>query len=369
MADNNESMDLFGEDLDFNLDLDSTSIPEEDIPTEDVDETDDVVDESNNSSEDTDKTDPESVTGEGDRSGEEDEESSPNFYSSLASALTEQGLLPSLDLETTKIESVDDFTSAFKQEVDNAVKNQLITKLGQEGYDAIDKGVTVQEFKSYENELATLNTINDDNLQEDLELSKKVVYQDLINQGLSEGRALKFLERTLELGEDKLIEDAKESLTNIKEFTVNKIDQQKLDSEKNILDQQKAEEKAIVALKENVYNTKELIEGITISKSIQDKVYKDMTEIVGNDPNGNPENKFMKDRRENTLDIDTKIYYLYNLTNGFKDFSKLSTKVKSNALSDLEKSFRQTSFKEQGNDPDFLKDSESYGAFGDEVVF
>ena len=78
------------------------------------------------------------------------------------SILNEKGLLPSLDLQNNKIESVDDLANIFKSEIETQAKNYILEKIGEEGYNALEKGITLQEFQQYEDSIQTLDTITDD---------------------------------------------------------------------------------------------------------------------------------------------------------------------------------------------------------------
>ena len=122
-------------------------------------------------------------------------------------------------------------------------------------------------------------------------------------------------------------------------------------------------------LKKSVYDTKELIKGQSINKVFQDKVYNSMTKIVSKSPDGNPENALMKQRREDPVDFDTKLYYVYELTKGFKDFSKFTASAKSSAIQDMERALQNNSIN-NSETPGFLQDNESYSdGLGAEINF
>jgi len=76
----------------------------------------------------------------------------------------------------------------------------------------------------------------------------------------------------------------------------------------------------------------------------------------------------MRDRRENPIDFDSKLYYLYEMTNGFKDLSKITNKSETKAISKLERDLRKTKFEDSGT-PSYLTDPNSYGGIGSEIVF
>lgn len=346
---------------------DNTTSDDETTDTDDTAEdsvdTDDTVD-NDNSSEDQD--DSEEVAGQDEDEGG-DENDSPNLYSSLASVLHEQGLLPSLNLDENKVSNIDDITTAFKSEIESNVKAKLIEALGEDGYEAVTSGVPLTDLAKAKDNEAALATITPEALQEDSELAKRIIYQDYINQGISEDRASKLLKRVVDSGEDALLEDATESLGSLREFEKRQIDVRKEQYKEQQKLEAKQQEELDTRVKDKIYNSEELLKGLKLNKAIKDKVYTSMTEIVGKNENGVLENKLMRERRENPIEFDTKLYYLYELTNGFKDFTKISNTTRSSAISDLERSMRQTNHQETGA-PSFLDDGDSYLGLGDELV-
>ena len=366
--DNNLEMDLFNSDFELEL----NSIEEN---TTDVDEVTDV-DENNNGNSGEDAISPEGVAENSDDQedeGNEDNNSSPNpnLYSSVAALLHEQGLFPSLDLTKDKIETLDDFVKSFNSELENKVKDTLVSKIGEDGYNALQKGISLLELNQYNQQQSLLNDIKESEIQDNTELAKQIVYQDYINQGLSEEKSLKLLQRLVESGDELLIKDAKESLESIKEFNKKEFERKQTESNQKLIDAEKNKEIHTQKLKDSIYNTTSLINGQEFNKDFQNKVYKSMTQVIGKDQNGRPENKLMNYRRENPIEFDTKLYYLFELTNGFKDFSKFTTVSQSQAVKDLERVIRSNSFSQStSNDPDYLTDANSYqGIEGDELVF
>lgn len=313
---------------------------------------------------------PEGVgSGEGEEEGD-GQDDSPNNFSSFAAVLNEQGLLPTLDLQKTKINSAEDLVNAVKAESDRQAKSYIIAKIGEAGYEALEKGVTLQEYQQHQENTNVLENINDEVIESDLEVSKNIILQDYINQGISEDRALKILKKTVDLGDDAIIEEAKESLISLKltqEKALAKLQAQREKEREADIAQQEAIDND---LKNSIYSTKEIIKGIKVDKGTQEKVYKSITQVVGEGPNGVMENKLMRDRREDPINFDTKLYYLYEITNGFKDFSKLMSKTQSKAMNLLEDSLRQSSFQSQGDQPAFMEDPDSYTGsnLGSELV-
>jgi hypothetical protein len=83
-----------------------------------------------------------------------------------------------------------------------------------------------------------------------------------------------------------------------------------------------------------------------------------MTTIVGTSPQGVSENALMRTRREDPVGFDTKLYYLYEITKGFSDFSKINKGGRSSAIKDLERAARANI--NSGSTPSFVQDKDSY---------
>ena len=358
MEDDNElGMGLFegNQELNFNF-----AIPEDD--NTDEEENDDNIDvedttlENNNHVEDnsSEEVDEEDVEEE----GSEGSESSSNLYSSLAAFVHEQGLLPSLDINLKDIKSADDFANVFNKELDIQAELRLNNYL--ENLDLNKIGVAKQEIKD-------LNTLNVDILKNDIDLAKRIIYDDYLNQGLDEKKANRMLNRLIDLGEDAILEDAEESLESLKEFKAREIERE-TQSYKERLEADKIQQaKLDEQMKKTIYESKDLIAGLKPNKALQDKVYKSINDIVGKSPDGTFENKFMKERRENPLEFEIRMYHFYELTNGFKDLSKISTTAKSSAVKDLEKIARQTKLKDNGT-PLWQQDANTYSNFSGHVL-
>jgi hypothetical protein len=300
--------------------------------------------------------------GEGDDASNDD---SPNIYSSLTNILSEQGLLPDLDLTKTKVQDVDGLTAALKAQIDTQTKNFIVDKLGEDGYNAIEKGVSLAEYQQYQANMDTFSSITEDLLSEDAELSQRIIYQDLVNQGIPEARAQRFLQRSIDSGNDGLFEDARESLASLKEHEYRQLERVQAERAQAQQDAVKQQEKLDNDLKNYIYGKEELIAGMKVSKGMQDKIYESMNKTVSVAEDGTKLNGLMAARQANPIEFDTKLYYMFELTKGFTDMSKVNTKAISKSTDDLERAMRNQRFASDGR-ADYLTDSDSYDSgFGD----
>ena len=358
MEDDNElGMGLFegNQELNFNFAIPEDDNTDEEENTDNIDVEDTTLENNNHVEDDSsEEVDEEDVEDEGGDGGE----SSSNLYSSLAAFVHEQGLLPSLDIDLKDIKSADDFANVFNKELDIQAELRLNDYLANLDLNKI--GVAKQE-------ISDLNSINTDSLKDNIDLAKRIIYDDYINQGLDEKKANRMLNRLIDLGEDAILEDAEESLESLKEFKTREIEKE-TNSYKERLEADKIQQaKLDEQMKKTIYESKDLISGLKPNKSLQDKVYKSINDIVGKSPDGTFENKFMKERRENPLEFEIRMYHFYELTNGFKDLSKISTNAKSSAVKDLEKIARQTKLKDNGT-PLWQQDANTYDNFSGHVL-
>ena len=358
MEDDNElGMGLFegNQELNFNFAIPEDDNTDEEENTDNIDVEDTTLENNNHVEDDSsEEVDEEDVEDEGGDGGE----SSSNLYSSLAAFVHEQGLLPSLDIDLKDIKSADDFASVFNKELDIQAELRLNDYLANLDLNKI--GIAKKDIQD-------LSTINSDLLKNDIDLAKRIIYDDYLNQGLDEKKANRMLNRLIDLGEDAILEDAEESLQSLKEFKAREIERE-TQSYKERLEADKIQQaKLDEQMKKTIYESKDLIAGLKPNKTLQDKVYKSINDIVGKSPDGTFENKFMKERRENPLEFEIRMYHFYELTNGFKDLSKISTTAKSSAVKDLEKIARQTKLKDNGT-PLWQQDANTYSNFSGHVL-
>jgi hypothetical protein len=356
MEDENDLMSLFSsnQELNFSIDNDENDDSIIDDNTNDENINNDTIDEDVDSQEGVDSDEDDGSEGD-----DSDDGSSPNLYSSISAVLFEQGILPSLE-SSENIKSSDDFVNAFKQELE--IQSNLKANAYLETLD-------LEKIATHRKDSVALDNINEDYLKSNLEVAKDIILRDYINQGLSEDRARKQLRKAIDLGEDVIIEEALESVDSLKEFNLKQEEQVKLNAQKQYVLQQEEQRQIEDNVKKQIFNNSEIIKGISNTKILQEKVYRSMTEIVSKNPNtGELENKFIKDRNLNPIEFDVKMYYLYELTNGFKDLDNISKTVNSKAVKKLEITLRKTRFEDSGA-PGFLQDPESYsGGYGSELV-
>lgn len=277
--------------------------------------------------------------GKEDTTSKEETGTSPktNFYSSIASALKEEGILSALDEETlSKIQTPEDFAEAME--------NELKAKLDERQKridEALQVGVEPDEVRKYEGTINYLNTITEDAISDESangeKLRKQLIFQDFLNRGFSKERAQRETQKSFNSGSD--VEDAKEALASNKEYF-----QQEYE---DLIAEARAEEEAEKArtkkeaeeLKKSILDEKEIFKGLELDKTTRGKVYNSISKPVYKDPEtGQYLTAIQKYERDNRQDFLKKIGLLFTMTDGFTNLDKL---VKPTATKQVKKSLRE----------------------------
>ena len=275
-----------------------------------------------------------------------------NFYSSIASALKEDGIFPDIDDESlAKIKTPEDFAEMFENQVQAKLdeKQQRIDK-------ALNYGVELTDIQKFESTIDYLDKITDDIISEESEqgenIRRQMIYNDFINRGYSKERAEREIKKSFDSGSD--IEDAKEALQSNKEFYKksydNLVNEAKAEAEK--LNKQIKEDSE--KLKNSILNDSKVFGGLQIDTSTRRKVLDNISKPVYKDPNtGKLLTAIQKYEAENKLDFIKNVGLLYTLTDGFKNLDSLvNSKVKKEtkkAMRELENTINNTSRYSDGN--------------------
>lgn len=282
----------------------------------------------------------ESVGGEEDTKSEDSiskqNGSSPSIYSSIATALKEDGVLPDLDDEfLSSISGPDDFAEAIERQV-----TKRLDEAQQRIKDALDYGMEPQEVKQYESVLNYLDTITEKVLEDESEkgenVRKQLIYQDYVNRGFSEVRAKKEVDKSVTAGND--VEDAKDALESNREYYNKSYQTIVQDLKKDSDKEKKALQKQAEDLRKKVIDTEEPFEGIKVDKTQRMKIYEAITKPVHKGDNGQMLTEIQKFEKEHPIEFKSTLATLFVLTDGFKN---LDTIVKGKVGKETRKSLRE----------------------------
>lgn len=304
-------------------------------------------------------TEPESVGRENNNNEEQedtndpnDDGASPNFFSSIAAALVDEGVFPDLNEdEISQIKGPED----FRDLIDRQIKSG-IDEANQRVLEALNAGVEPTAIQNYERVLSYLNSIDDASLEDESEkgesLRKNIIYQDYINRGFSKERATKEVEKSFRAGTD--IEDAKESLTGNKDFYQGQYDDLIKEGKEAEAKEAKKQKEQAEELKKSILTEKKVFGDIEIDKNTRQRVYDNIAKPIYKDPDSG---KFLtavqKYQMENPVEFSKNLGLLFTLTDGFKNIDTLvGGKVKKEVkkgLRELETKIRSTSSSTSGN--------------------
>ena len=304
---------------------------------------------------------------EEDTQSEKDKGTSPktNFYSSIASALKEEGIFPDLDDATlSDIKTPEDIEEAKKKTVQARLDER------QKRIDAaLQADVEPDEVRRYEQTLANLDAIKEEYITDETEkgerLRKNLIYQDFRNRGYSEARAKREVEKSFNAGTD--IEDAKEALESNREyFSTQYQDLIKEAQEEEKEGQRKIKEEA-AQVKKAMLEDKDVFTGITLDKTTRQKAFENITKPVFKTEDGEYLTAIQKYEMDNPVEFRKYLSVLFTMTDGFKNIDglvkgKVKKEVKQ-SLRELEHKLSSTARNSSGN-PRYVggveEDTESY---------
>lgn len=285
---------------------------------------------------------PESVGSEENKKEEEDTNpnkgnTSPNFYSSIANALVEDGIFQNLDKdELSKVNTAEDFADL----VSNQLREQLDEK--QKRIDeALNYGLEPSTIQKYEKYLDTLDNISEDALNDETEkgenLRKNIIYQDYINRGMSQERAIKYVDRSFKAGTD--IEDAKEALQSNKEFFKEQYDNLIKEAKEEELQERENDKKQAEELRKSILEGSKAFGEIDLDKNTRQRVYDCITKPVYTDPEtGEKLTVIQKYEAEHRTEFMKNLGLIFTLTDGFK---KLDGLVQGKVKKEMKKGIRE----------------------------
>ena len=269
----------------------------------------------------------------GSEDGEEEPEpkgktSQQNFYSSIATALKGEGILP--DLSDENIEKITD-AEALAKSIQDHIESKL-DETQKRINKALNDGVEPNTIKNYENTLKYLDSINDEVLSDEseqgVELRKRLIISDWINKGMKQERAIKLAEQSISNGTD--LDDAKEALEGNKSFYQDNYNKILKDAENQRIQAQKDREQQAANLKKSILEDDKVFGDFEVDKATRQKVFDLISKPVHKDSEtGALSTELQYYQSQNPTDFLKYVGLAYTLTNGFKNIGNLlQNKVK-----------------------------------------
>lgn len=275
-----------------------------------------------------------------------------NLYSSIASALKDDGIFQNLDdVGAANIKDAESFAQAIRDEVAAQFDER------QKRIDAaLTAGIEPSDIQKYEGTLQYLDSIKDENISDESDkgeqLRRQLIYNDFINRGYSKERALREVKKSFDAGTD--IEDAKESLKSNREFFKSSYDKLIEDAQKEEAAYVEERKKEAEALKKEMLEDDKAFSGVVIDKTTRQKAFDAISKPVYKDPEtGELYTAVQKYERDNHKDFLKNLGLLYVLTDGFKSIDKLvkseTRKAVKSHLRNLENVIQNTARDSDGN--------------------
>jgi hypothetical protein len=285
-----------------------------------------------------------------------------------AQLLVDEGVLPNLDvkkfdgtadgLKEAMVTEIMGAVNSYKDSLPDRIKNLI---------NNYEEGIPLEKLLELDHIETDVSKVTDEKLEDDVPLQKKLVSDYLKRTTkFSETKISKLVDGYEDAGE--LEEEAKSSLTELKSFVDTEKAKELKTVEKQKVDNERQRKEDLLALQEKVKSTNEIIPGLKLNDKIKSNVLASMTTPVGYDQTGRPVNKIVAARMDNPVEFEIKLHYLFEVTKGFTDFSKLAEKGKKDATKSFEAAVSEldnTKFEESGEtkqlgrkSTDFLKSLE-----------
>lgn len=301
---------------------------------------------------------------------------SPNndFFSSIAGALAEEGILPLDDKTVSDIKTPEDFREA----IENYLKSEL-TAQQQRVTEALNNDIEVDTIRQYEGVLNYLDKISEDAIKAEDEqgetLRKNLMFQDYINRGFDKKRAEKEVNRSISNGTD--IEDALDALEGCKTFYKDSYNSILEEAKENKKQEEEKRKNRTVKFKESILEGKTpIFEGVDLDKNTRQKIFDTITKPVYKDPKtGELYTAIQKYELDNSEEFLAKLGLLFTLTDGFKSIDRLvnskAKKAVKKGLRDLENRINNTSRDASGSlrFTSGVDDTETYLGKGIKLAF
>lgn len=263
-----------------------------------------------------------------------------NFYSSIASALKDEGILPDLDDEIVdNVKTPEDFAEVIEKQIQAKFDER------QKRIDAaLNANVEPDEVRQYEGTLNYLDSIKDEHISDESEkgeeLRKRLIFQDFINRGYSKERASREVKKSFDSGTD--IEDAKEALESNKEYFNNQYQDLIEEAQREIREEQERVKKEAAQLKKSMLEDKEVFDGITLDKATRQKAFDNITKPIHKTEKGEYLTAIQKYELDNPVEFRKYLSILFTMTDGFKN---LDTIVKGKVRKEVKQSLRELEHK------------------------
>jgi len=239
-----------------------------------------------------------------------EETESPSFLH--ATALKEKGLLPSLDLQALKGKSDEDIIRATidgtQDEIEATVKSIVEQQdtAYQQFIEVLNSGVDLDEYVKIKSSRKRFDGISDDSLEENEDISKSLITEDMKNRGFEDDEILDTIEELVE--KDKLATKAKPALRRLKKRDADREEKAISDAAKAEADQKQRRVETMKKIDTTLEGTKEIIPGIPVTAR-ERQVMKKLMTVPAETRDGIPISRAQQIRAEDPVQYEAILSY------------------------------------------------------------
>lgn len=278
--------------------------------------------------------------------------SSPSIYSSIATALKNDGIFPEFsDEELSAATTPEAFAELFEKAIESKMDERQ-RRIDQ----ALGNGIAPDTVKMYEQTLSYLGSITDEVISDEGEqgenVRKQLIYNDLINRGYTQEKAVREVEKSFKSGSD--LDDAKDALEALRSFYQDGYAKLQQDAKDRMENMKKARQQDEAKFRKMILEDDIVLGESKLDKKTRQSVFDAVSKPVYKDPDtGALLTQVQKFQKENPLEFLKQIGMWYVLTNGGKDFSGLAKQQtiaeKNKGIKELERKINSSSFDSDGS--------------------
>lgn len=244
------------------------------------------------------------------------------------------------DLSKLKLNSVEDLKELINKS-NNKFKYKDLTESQKRYQEALTHGVPIKEYEEIEKQLYNIEQLKEEDLDDD-QTQFQILALDFIDKNHTKEEAIELAEALVKNKEKSAVkEKVKAAKKRIYDSRYNKY-QELVNNTKT------THEVSIKQIDEALKSKKDLL-SMDIDDNTKKKLFELITTKVANDDSGMPLNQFRKWQKENPLESEIILNYLFLISNQGKDLSKLKLQSDSKAAQELTRKLQQLSFAEDGS--------------------
>lgn len=243
-------------------------------------------------------------------------------FSSIAKQFADEGIW---ELDDEEVKDADSFKSLIKKAIESGIdeKTKRVSEL-------LDMGADSKDIKEFEDTIEYLHGIqNEDILAEGEDgdnLRKRLIMQDLINNGVDEQEAVTKVKEIFKKGND--ITEAKKALQANKDYFQKAYKEMAEEQRKKADEWDKSVQKQTEELKTSIMSNDKFLGELDIDEKIKKQALANLSEPKYKDKqSGQMLTAIQRYERENKTEFLKNLGLVFTLTDGFKNMDKLVNKA------------------------------------------